>query len=155
MQTNVDAHYLTLTYVTKIKNSKVKATMGKYLSLKNFRTSIATSISSMFLKRTTVWQSTSDIKLCRNAGFLSHQIFFISRLSYQELKVERHFFFLPLGNEQFSFILLFVSWFMLFHFLIIFKVQNIPKNLFLRIWLIVITSIFAQVIVHSHNSFTL
>ena len=155
MQTNVDAHYLTLTYVTKIKNSKVKAAMGKYLSLKNFRTSIATSISSMFLKRTTVWQSTSHTQLCRNARFLSHDIVFINRLSNQEWEVERHFFFHLLGNEQFSFILLFVSWFMFFHFLIIFKVQNRPKNLFLRTWLIVMTSVSAQVIMHSYNSFTL
>ena len=49
LQRNIDARYLI--YVTKIKGSRVQAPIGKYLSLKDFRKSITTSISNIFLKK--------------------------------------------------------------------------------------------------------
>ena len=127
LQRNIDAHYLI--YVTKIKGSKVQAPIGKYLSLKDFRKSITTSISNIFLKKTTVGQSSSPIQLGGNAEFLSHPNFCISRQNNQEWEFYRQISFSLLGNEHFSFTLLFVSLFLLFQFLITFKVQNRP-NLF-------------------------
>ena len=50
LQRNIDAHYLI--YVTKIKGSRVQALIRKYLSLKDFRKSITTSISNISLKKT-------------------------------------------------------------------------------------------------------
>ena len=50
LQRNIDARYLI--YVTKIKGSRVQAPIGKYLSLKDFRKSITTSISNISLKKT-------------------------------------------------------------------------------------------------------
>ena len=49
LQRNIDARYLI--YVTKIKGSRVQAPIGKYLSLKDFRKSITTSISNISLQK--------------------------------------------------------------------------------------------------------
>ena len=133
LQRNIDAHYLI--YVTKIKGSKVQAPIGKYLSLKDFRKSITTSISNMYLEKTTIWHSSSHIQPGGNAEVFSHPAFFISRQNNRKWEFCRQIFFSLVGNEQFSFTLLFVSLFLLFQFLITFKVQNRP-NLF-KILLIV------------------
>ena len=142
LQWNIDAHYLI--YVAKIKVSSVQALMGKYLSLTDFRISITTSIWNMFLEKTTVWQSSSHIQLGGNAEFLSHQ-------DNQEWEFNRQISFFQLGNEQFSFILLLVSLFLLFQLLITFKVQNRPN--FFNILLVVMTLVFVQEksIMHAYN----
>ena len=144
LQWNIDAHYLI--YVAKIKVSRVQALMGKYLSLKDFRTSITTSISNMFLGKTTVWQWSSHILLGGNAEFLSHPAFLsVVRTTRNENLTDKFPFF------QFSFILLLVSIFLLFELLITFKVQNRPN--FFNILLIVMTLVFVQEksIMHAYN----
>ena len=127
LQRNIDARYLI--YVTKIKGSRVQAPIGKYLSLKDFRKSITTSISNIFLKKNHSWTIELTYPTGRKCRILEPSDFFMSRQNNGEWEFYRQISFSLLGNEHFSFTLLFVSLFLLFQFLITFKVQNRP-NLF-------------------------
>ena len=139
LQRSIHAHYLM--YFTNIKVSRLQATMGKYLSLEGFRTSITTSISNVSPKN-----HSFIIELTHPIGWKCRipepSSFFISRQDNQEWEFDRQISFFQLRNEQFSFILLLVSLFLLFQLLITFKVQNGPN--FFNILLIVITLVFVQ-----------
>ena len=139
-----------LMYFTNIKVSRLQATIGKYLSLRGFRTSITTSISNVSPKKYSF-----IIELTHPTGWKCRipepSSFFISRQDNQEWEFDRQISFFQLWNEQFSFILLLVSLFLLFQLLITFKVQNRPN--FFNILLTVMTLVFVQEkwIMHAYN----
>ena len=67
-----------LIYVTKIKGSRVQAPIGKYLSLKDFRESITTSISNIFLKKNHSWTIELTYPTGRKCRILEPFDFFMS-----------------------------------------------------------------------------